>query len=207
VPQGISNFEFRISNFEFAAHPPIEPQRHRGTERRKHEGTKTQRTSHEDSPLGEVPAVVGRRPGTAEAGHRSERERSSRWPATTACTLGERRPRHSSAVTRWMAPPLTIRREGRRNRRAAGASAGGKLGADGRSRPEATRFPPVGGDRDRRRFCRQSRHRRLTRGTISLRPSRLCGSTWTGDLRAFVSSCLRRGRALCVFSVSLCLCG
>jgi len=36
--------------------------------------------------------------------------------------------------------------EGRRNRRAPGASAGGKHGNDGRLRPELTCFSPVGGD-------------------------------------------------------------
>ncbi len=34
---------------------------------------------------GEGPAVVERRPGTAEPDHRSERERSLRWPGPTAC--------------------------------------------------------------------------------------------------------------------------
>jgi len=37
--------------------------------------------------------------------------------------------------------------EARRNRRAPGASAGGKYGDDGRLRPELTRFSPAGDHR------------------------------------------------------------
>jgi len=43
--------------------------------------------------------------------------------------------------------PSNKRRGARRNRRAPGALAGGKLGCDERSRSEQTSFPPVGGDR------------------------------------------------------------
>ena len=96
---------------------------------------------------GEVPAVVERRLRTAGPGHRSERKRSSRWPGPAACTLEERRPRHSSApVGEWTAPPLPKRKGARRNRRALCASAGGKHGGDGRLRPESTSFLPVVGD-------------------------------------------------------------
>jgi hypothetical protein len=97
---------------------------------------------------GEVPAVVERRPGTGGRGSESECEQSSPFPRPPACTRGERRPLHPSVpVAGWTTPSLNKRRGARRNRRAPGASSGGKNGDDGRLRPEATCFPPVGGDR------------------------------------------------------------
>jgi len=93
-------------------------------------------------------AVVGRRPRTTGAGHHSERERSSRWPAPADCALEKRSPRHSSSpLIVWMVSSVPNRREARRNRRAPGSSAGGEHGCDERSRSEKTCFSPVGGDR------------------------------------------------------------
>ncbi len=126
---------------------------------------------------GEVPAVVGQRPGTGGQGNDSECKHSSPFPRPPACTRGERRPRHSSfPVGGWTAAPFQKRRGARWNRRAPGASSGGTFGRDKRSRLEWTNVPPVGGDRQiadcsagNPRYCR------LRSTTTSLRPSRLCG--------------------------------
>ena len=75
--------------------------------------------------------------------------------------LSKRRPRHfSSPFNGWK----------RRNRRASGASAGGKRDDDGRSRPESTGFLPAGGDRMIADCSAVNlRHCRITSATISLR--------------------------------------
>ena len=97
---------------------------------------------------GEVPAVVERRPATAGPDNRFGRTRPARCHGPAAHALEERRPRHPSApVDDWRAPPPPNMREGRRNRRAPGASSGGTFGRDKRSRLEWTNVPPVGGDR------------------------------------------------------------
>jgi hypothetical protein len=155
---------------------------------------------------GEVPAVVERRPGTGGRGSESECEQSSPFPRPPACTRGERRPLHPSApVAGWTTPSLNKRRGARRNRRAPGASSGGKNGDDGRLRPEATCFPPVGGDRQ---IADLSRHQSTARPfrfgkifpsyLLHLRYLRADCDGWA----AFVPSCLR-----CLALCSLCLCG
>jgi hypothetical protein len=93
---------------------------------------------------GEVPAVVGQRPGTGGQGNGSECEHSSPFPRPPACTRGERRPHHSFIlfISREGQVSLSLGRKARRNRRAPGASSGGKHGDDGRLRPEMPCFPP-----------------------------------------------------------------
>ncbi len=130
---------------------------------------------------------------------------------TEACTLEERRPRHSRpSFHHWEESAYRPSwGEVRRNRRAAGASAGWKSGCDERSRSELTCFQPAVGDRQIAGCSAVNRwHRRITSATTSLRlcdfaslrfvswvALRLCGSA---PLRFF---------SQCSFSVSLCLCG
>ena len=220
----------KISDFP-PIHPRVEPQRHRGTEsaqshtHHKHEDTKTRRHHKatiakspqitqmaflETRARGEVPAAVERRPGTTGPDNRFGRKRPARCHGPEACPLEERRPRHSSSpVTRWMAPPLPSKRMGRRNRRAPGASAGGKYGGDGRLRPEWTCFPPGAV------IARSPTVPPSIPGTaypflwdlprVICVICVICGQiAMVRGLRVFVSSCLR---CLCFFSVSLCLCG
>ena len=147
---------------------------------------------------GEVPAVVERRPGTAVSGHRSERERSSPWPDTAACALEERRPRHSSSPQVYRRCALSQNRRGaRRNRRAPGASSGGKHGCDERSRSEQTCFSPVVGDRKIADvFAGNPGHCTIRESIcVNLRDLRAYWDGWVvlRCLRVFVSSCLRRG--------------
>jgi len=93
---------------------------------------------------GEVQAVVGRRPGTAAPDNRFGRKRPARCHGAAACTLEERRPRHSSSSgEKRRARLFPIRNAARRNRRAPGASSGGLHGNDGRLRPEMLCCPPV----------------------------------------------------------------
>ena len=97
---------------------------------------------------GEVPAVVGQRPGTATPDNRFGRKRPARCHGAAAFALEERRPRHSSSSgDRRKARLLPIRNVARRNRHAPGASSGGQHGFDERSRSEQTGCPPDGGDR------------------------------------------------------------
>ena len=84
-----------------------------------------------------------------------------------------------------------------------GAASGGKNGDDGRLRPEATCFPPVGGDRQIADCSAAiSRHRNIKRTIcVYLRDLRFFP---LGGRPTFVSLCLRRAR-LCTsvfFSVS-----
>ena len=137
---------------------------------------------------GEVPAVV-RRPGTGGQGNDSECKHSSPFPCPLACALEEPRPRHSSLFSGWTVPPFPKRRGERRNRRAPGASAGGKQGDDGRSRPELTGFPPAVGDLMIADISAVgSRHCRITSAKLSAFICVICGLLrWV----AFVPSCLR----------------
>ena len=109
--------------------------------------------------------------------------------------------------------PLPIMREGRRNRCAAGASAGGKAGCDERSRSELTGFLPAVGDRQiagcsaanpryrlsvsvgsSLRYLRYLRDLRANLGGSAA--LRLCVLfLWVVRLCVFVSSRLRRARA------------
>ena len=100
--------------------------------------------SRETRARGEVPAVVERRPGTAAPDNRFGRKRPARCHGAAACTLEERRPRHSSSSgEKRRARLFPIRNAARRNRRAPGASSGGLHGNDGRLRPEMLCCPPV----------------------------------------------------------------
>ncbi len=151
----------------------FEPQRHRGTEKtqshpptsqtRRHEDTKTsqkppprfltqrrggaeaQRTGRESLSRGEAPTAG--RSGTGGQGNDSDRKRSSTLPCPPAC---------ASESAGLATPPLHFMvgentplfpMEVRRNRRAPGASAGGKPGCDERLRSEQSGFLPAGGDR------------------------------------------------------------
>ncbi len=65
----------------------------------------TQMVSRETKARGEIPAVVGQRPGTGGQGNDSECKHSSPFPSPPACARGERRPRHSSSSDdEWRAP-------------------------------------------------------------------------------------------------------
>ncbi len=91
---------------------------------------------------------------------------------TEACTLEERRPRHSRpSFHHWEESAYRPSwGEVRRNRRAAGASAGWKSGCDERSRSELTCFQPAVGDRQIAGCSAVNRwHRRITSATTSLR--------------------------------------
>ena len=84
----------------------------------------------------------------------------------------ERRPRHSSCHVVGKKVSIKVRR----NRRAAGASAGGKRGCDERSRSEQTRFLPAVGDRQiADLFRRRSSALPQNVASDSLRSLRLCG--------------------------------
>ena len=116
-----------------------------------------------------------------------------------ACTLEERRPRHpSSLLDVWMVSPVPNRRGARRNRRAPGASAGGKHCCDERLRSEQTCFSPVGGDRLIADCSAINRGYDLS---VSARfPLRIC-VIWV------ICGQIAMGGWLCDSSVSLCLCG
>ena len=150
----------------------------------------------------EVPAVE-RRPGTGGQGDDSDRKRSSTLPCPPACAL------ESAGLA---TPPLHFMIGGnaplfpmevRRNRRAPGASAGGKHGGDGCLHPELTCFPPVVGDRQ---IAGSS--------AVNLRHCCITSATNPSCLRVFVFATWAGGSAplrLCasafLLSVSLCLCG
>ena len=93
-------------------------------------------------------------------------------PRTADLRPVERRPRRFSSpsgIWSGLASRLSNGDE-RRNRRAPGASAGGKHGDDGRLRPELTGFSPAGGDRQIADCSAVNfRHFRITSATISLR--------------------------------------
>jgi len=92
---------------------------------------------------GEVPAVVGQRPATGGQGNDSECKHSSSMPCPPARALEERRPRHTFASFSDTAVPVSSHwKEARRNRRAPGASSGGKRGCDERLRSELAGYPP-----------------------------------------------------------------
>jgi len=160
---------------------------------------------HENSARGEVLAAE-RRPRTAGTSPSSDRERSSLEFVPAACALGAqaspllRRPRHFSPLFNGWEGHTSFpnRRKARRNRRAPGASAGGKPGCDERLRSEQTGFSPAVGDRQIAGCSAiNPRHYCITSATTSLRPLRLCGFLGRAALRLCVSVFL-----LCV-SVSL----
>jgi hypothetical protein len=136
--------------------------RGRSDPRRKHEDTKT-RSHHRTAyplilPADHADNADGRsRKSSAWQGPRRRRttagNRCTGTPLRTQAFVAASRfsglrsrraqPRHSSSsVDEWRALPLQTMGEGRRNRRAPGASSGGKHGDDGRLRPESTRFAP-----------------------------------------------------------------
>ncbi len=105
----------------------------------------------------------------------------------------------------WMGrhPPFPNRREVRRNRRAPGASVGGKHGCDERSRSEPTGFPPVVGDRkiadvSAVNLGNEASRRPQPLGVLGVLAVPSVG--WT----AFVSLCLRVCAVLCVRALCLC---
>ena len=202
----------------------FEPQRHRGTEKtqshsptsqtRRHEGTKTSQWPPTDPPIQPTdhtdehrclhsrlnhaarswPPNGGQGPlGRATAPIASDRRGS---PAQRPA-LSERKPRHSSFPSvGWKVTPLPNRNEGRRNRRAPSASAGGAFGRDKRSRLERTNVPPVVGDRTI-----------AASSAVNLRHCRITSATNPSCLRVFVFATWAGDSApprLCVFcSVSL----
>jgi len=155
----------------------------------------------------EVPAVVGQRPGTTAPDNRFGRKRPARCHGAAACTRGERRPRHSSSSGyKWRARDLPNKRGARRNRRAPGASSGGTLGCDERSRLEQTGFPPVVGDRQIA-DCSAANLGTATSRSLSASICVICGFFRCDGGR---SSCLRVfvfAMSSVFLSVSLCLCG
>jgi len=220
------NFGFRIADFGFTAHSPrAEPQRHRDTEKtqsrptsqtRRHQDTKK---SQSRPPLTEKPQITQinadsprgfntwRDPGRrTTAGDRRTGQRL-RMRAFVAVALSsglrseDRRSRHfSPSLDGWEGrASFPDRREARRNRRALRASAGGKPGCDERSRSEQTGFSPAVGDRQIAGCSTVNpRHCRITSARTSASICVICGFlARVGGLRAFVSSCLQRGR-LCV---------
>ena len=162
---------------------------------------------HWDSTRGEVPAVVGRRPGTAGPGICSKSELSSRIPDPAVCALEERRPRHCSFLRledlcppskheRGQAEP-TRRRRGVREiarRRRTLAPGVDVLSPGGRRSP------------DRRLFRRQTPICPIRCSGIFFCLSAficvICG--YLRCLRVFVSSCLRCVRWLCARTLCLC---
>jgi len=118
--------------------------------------------------------------GPLSRNNRSESKLSSRSSGPAACALEERSPRHSSALGGGRtAPPLPKGRGARRNRRAPGASAGGKFDGDGCLHPDPAGFPPVGGDRQiADLFRRQSTVRPIRFGKIFLAYLRYLRYLW-----------------------------
>jgi hypothetical protein len=87
---------------------------------------------------------------------------------------------------------LSKQERGRRNRRAPGASSGGKTGDDGSSRPEATCFSPVGGDRQIADCSAVNPRRDLSASArSSLRICVICVICGQYARAVFVPSCLR----------------
>jgi len=85
-----------------------------------------------------------------------------------------------------------------RNRRAPGASSGGKYGDDGRLRPELTCFPPVVGDREIADVSANARHYRIRESIcVYLRDLRFlrCVVGWSLCLRVFVFATRVGGRS------------
>jgi len=191
------NFGFRISDFGFTVHfPRAEPQRHRGTEKtqsrptsqtRRHQDTKK---SQSRPPLTEKPQITQinadsprgfntwRDPGrrTTAGDRRTGQRRRMLAFGAVALSSGlrseDRRSRHFSPLFNgWEAhTSFPNRRKARRNRRAPGASAGGKPGCDERSRSEQTGFSPAVGDRSIADCSAVNlRHCRITSATTSLR--------------------------------------
>ena len=90
----------------------------------------------------------------------------------------------------------------RRNRRASGASSGGKHGGDGRLRPELTCFPPVVGDREVAGVSANAQHCRIRESIcVHLRDLRFlrCVSGWSLCLRVFVFA-MSSVSSLCLFA-------
>jgi len=174
-----------------------QPQRHReNTEPPTHvANTKTRR--HEGITKADHPSTQSRREAHARL-HCAARFRPSddgREPlgraialnASVRCgvpaqrpALSKRRPRHSSSpIFGWKVPPLPNRREGRRNRRAAGAPVGEKPGSDGCLHPERRDFSPATGDHPI--ACRSAanpRHHRITSATNPLCLRVFVFATW-----------------------------
>jgi hypothetical protein len=139
---------------------------------------------------GEVLAVV-RRPRTAGSENRYKSELSSRFPGPAACALEERSLATAPSSNWKKCASLQNKREGRRNRSAPGASAGGKQGDDRRLRPELTCFPPVVGDRKIAGVSAANpRHCRHSCPCDDLRYLRYLRADCDGWV-ALVSSCLR----------------
>jgi len=127
------------------------------------------------------------------------------WSSFQRPALWERRPRHfSPPFDGWEGhASFPDRREGRRNRRAPGASAGGAFGRDKRSRLERTNVSPAVGDRSIAGCSAiNPRHYCITSTTTSLRPLRLCGFLGQAALRLCASASLRS--FLCVRTLCLC---
>ena len=184
-----------------SCHPLVLYRRGAKTQRRR-ESTRIQRVARSWPPNG------GQGPlGRATAPIASDRRGSpAKRPA-----LGERRPRHfSPPFNGWEGhASFPDRREARRNRRAPGASAGGKYGCDERLRSEQSGFLPAGGDHQIAGCSAVNpRHCRIVSATTSLRlcvfaPLRFIG--WAGNsapLRLCASAFLPSVFLLCV-SVSL----
>jgi len=108
---------------------------------------------------GEVPAVVGQRPGTAGPDIRFGRKRSSQRPGSAARALEERRPRHSSpSFAGWKAPHFQAG-EGRGGTDAPRARRPVRSTAETNARVRSNRASHRGWrSSDRRLFRRQSRH-------------------------------------------------
>ena len=153
---------------------------------------------------GEVPAVVKRRPRTAGPGSRSGRTRPSRMPGPAACAQGAQASPLLILCAVSTTPPSKQGR-GRRNRRAPGASAGGKAGCDERLRSEQTAFSPAGGDLQIA-DCSAVNFGTAASRRLSASICVICGQiAMGGPLCVFVPSCLRC--PLCFSLCSLCLCG
>ena len=104
IVAGPRNFGFRLSDFGFAAHPRVEPQRHRATQsHRKHEGTKTR--SHRNVPTDHADNADGGSP------------KSSAWrgPRRRRTTTGDR---WNGSSLRTRAFVAVTRSSGLRSRRA-----------------------------------------------------------------------------------------
>ena len=185
----------------------FEPQRHRGTEKaqstsqtRRHEDTKASQRAPTQPFLN---AETRRRRGAERVTRDSTTQRGPGRRRTTTGDLwagpplrsqaivavvrpsglrsAERRPRHFSPLFNGWEGHASFpdRREARRNRRAPGASAGGKPGCDEHLRSEQSGFLPAVGDRQIADCSAGNpRHFRITSATTSLRPLRLCVSVF-----------------------------
>ena len=210
---------FRISNFEFATHPPrVEPQRHRGTEKTQSRPT-SQTRRHEDTKASQSRPSVTEKPQITQIDADSPRGFNAwRGPG-----------RRTAARDRWAGLPLrsqaivAVSRPSGLRFGSAGLATSLPLMSDGRCLPsqieEREGGPdapparrPVGG-LAARSACASSGRTSHWWSAIARSPAvppSILGTAHHISDKPFVSSCLRVcdvGR-LCVFSVSsLCLCG